>query len=96
MARVTQKEIARIGHLARLDLTKAEVKSLTADMNQILGYVKTLSDLDLADLEPTAHATRIPTPFREDVVQPSLSVEDALREAPAHDEGGFIVPRIIE
>ena len=89
-------DIKYVAHLARLHLTPDEEKKLGAQLGGILGYIEKLKELDVAGVEPTAHAVPLVNVFRPDLAQPSLSNEDALRNAPAKAGGLFLVPKIVE
>jgi aspartyl-tRNA(Asn)/glutamyl-tRNA(Gln) amidotransferase subunit C len=67
-----------------------------AQIGSILGYIEKLKEVDISNVEPTAHAFPLVNVTRPDEVQASLSNEDALRNAPAHANGLFIVPKIVE
>ncbi len=85
-----------VAHLARLALTPDEEKKLSAQLGGILGYIEKLKELDVTGVEPTAHAVPLVNVTRADEVRPSLSHEDALRNAPRQAGGLFLVPKIIE
>jgi len=89
-------DIKYIAHLARLSLTPAEEEQFAAQLAGILGYIEKLELLDVGGIEPTAHAVPLVNVLRADQVHPSLSNEDALRNAPAQANGLFIVPKIVE
>ena len=89
-------DIKYVAHLARLHLTPDEEKKLGAQLDGILGYIEKLKELDVANVEPTAHAVPLVNVFRPDLVQPSLSNEEALRNALAKASGLFVVPKIVE
>jgi aspartyl-tRNA(Asn)/glutamyl-tRNA(Gln) amidotransferase subunit C len=89
-------DIKYVAHLARLHLTPDEEKKFGAQLGNILGYIEKLKELDIANVEPTAHATPMVNVTRCDEVRPSLPHDDALRNAPAKANGLFIVPKIIE
>ena len=65
---LSEAEVRHVAALARLDLSDKEVESLAKDMNQILGYVAKLNELDTDDVEPTTHVVEMSTPYRDDVV----------------------------
>jgi aspartyl-tRNA(Asn)/glutamyl-tRNA(Gln) amidotransferase subunit C len=92
----TEVDVKYVAHLARLALTPAEEEKFGAQLNHILGYIDKLNELDVSQIEPTAHAVPLVNVFRPDVARPSLSNEDALRNAPAKANGLFIVPKIVE
>lgn len=89
-------EVLKIGHLARLNLTEAEVASLGKDLNAILAYVETLNALDTTGVPTLAHAAEAGDTWRDDVSRPSLATEEALENAPRTGDGCFSVPKIIE
>ncbi len=85
-----------VAHLARLALSPEEEQKLGAQLQNILGYVEKLNELDVTGVEPTAHAVPMVNVTRPDEVRPSLSNADALRNAPAKANGLFLVPKIVE
>jgi len=89
-------DIKYVAHLARLSLTPEEEARIGAQLGSILGYIEKLKEVDVSGVEPTAHAFPLVNVTRPDVVQPSLSNEEALRNAPAKANGLFIVPKIVE
>jgi aspartyl-tRNA(Asn)/glutamyl-tRNA(Gln) amidotransferase subunit C len=89
-------DVKYVAHLARLSLTLAEEQKLSAQLGSILAYIEKLKQLDVSGVEPTAHAFPLVNVFRADEVQPSLSNEEALRNAPAKANGLFLVPKIVE
>jgi aspartyl-tRNA(Asn)/glutamyl-tRNA(Gln) amidotransferase subunit C len=89
-------DVKYVAHLARLGLTEAEEQKLSAQLGQILGYIEKLNELDVSNVEPTAHAVPLVNITRRDVVRPSLATEEALRNAPSKANGLFLVPKIVE
>ena len=91
-----QFDVNYVAHLARLRLTPEEEKTYGAQLANILGYIEKLNQLDVSQIEPTAHAVPLVNVFRADEVRPSLPTEEALRNAPATANGLFLVPKIVE
>ena len=91
-----QIDVKYVAHLARLHLTPDEEKKLGAQLGDILGYIEKLKELDVTNVEPTAHPVPLVNVTRPDEVRPSLPQEEALRNAPKQDRGLFIVPKIVE
>jgi aspartyl-tRNA(Asn)/glutamyl-tRNA(Gln) amidotransferase subunit C len=89
-------DVKYVAHLARLALTPDEEKKLADQLGNILGYIEKLNELDVAGVEPTAHAVPMVNVTRPDEIRPSLPHADALRNAPAKANGLFIVPKIVE
>ena len=89
-------DVKYVAHLARLALTPEEEKQLGAQLGNILGYIEKLRELDVANVEPTAHAVPMVNVTRADEIRPSLPHDDALRNAPKQSGGLFIVPKVVE
>ena len=89
-------DVKYVAHLARLSLTPDEEQKISAQLGNILGYIEKLKEVDVSGVEPTAHAFPLVNVTRPDEVRPSLSNEDALRNAPAKANGLFMVPKIVE
>jgi aspartyl-tRNA(Asn)/glutamyl-tRNA(Gln) amidotransferase subunit C len=89
-------DVKYVAHLARLSLTPEEELKIGAQLGSVLGYIEKLNEVDVSGVEPTAHAFPLVNVSRPDEVRPSLTHEDALRNAPAQANGLFIVPKIIE
>ena len=79
---LTRQEVERIAHLARLALTEEQISEYQVQLSAVLDYAEMLNELDLSNVEPTAHAVSRINVFREDIVEPSLSLEDVLRKCP--------------
>ena len=89
-------DVKYVAHLARLALSPDEEKKFGGQLGNILGYIEKLRELDVSNVEPTAHAVPMVNVTRVDEVRPSLAHEDALRNAPRQIGGLFIVPKIVE
>ncbi len=85
-----------VAHLARLNLTPQEERTFGAQLSQVLGYIDKLKEVDVSQVEATAHAVPLLNVTRPDQVRPSLSNDEALRNAPAKADGLFLVPKIVE
>jgi aspartyl-tRNA(Asn)/glutamyl-tRNA(Gln) amidotransferase subunit C len=92
----TEIDVKYVAHLARLTLSPEEEQKFTEQLGQILSYVEKLKQLDVSQVEPTAHAVPLVNVTRPDQIRPSMSNEEALRNAPAKANGLFMVPRIVE
>lgn len=92
----TEMNVRYVAHLARLDLTPEEEQKFGAQLSQVLGYIAKLNELDVSNVEPTAHAVPLVNVTRPDEPRPSISNEEALRNAPAKANGLFVVPKIVE
>jgi aspartyl-tRNA(Asn)/glutamyl-tRNA(Gln) amidotransferase subunit C len=92
---ISKEEVARVAHLARLELPEQEVAEITGQLDRILGYIAKLNELDTRDVPPTTHALAIHNAFRDDEVKPSLPRQEALANGPRQNGEAFVVPRII-
>lgn len=95
MSRITSDEVRELALLARLALSEQEVARMTGDLGAILTYVDALRELDTTGVEPMTHAVPFDCPLRDDQVQPSLPVDEALANAPRREGSFFQVPRIV-
>jgi aspartyl-tRNA(Asn)/glutamyl-tRNA(Gln) amidotransferase subunit C len=89
-------DIKYVAHLARIALSPEEEDKLGAQLGNILGYIEKLNQVDVSQVEPTAHAIPLMNVTREDEVRPSLSNDEALRNAPSKANGLFLAPKIVE
>jgi len=89
-------DVKYVAHLARLSLTPEEEKKIGAQLENILTYIEKLKEVDVSNVEPTAHAFPLKNVTRVDEVRPSLSQEEALKNAPSQANGLFMVPKIVE
>jgi aspartyl-tRNA(Asn)/glutamyl-tRNA(Gln) amidotransferase subunit C len=92
----TEFDVHYVADLARLELTPEEERKFGSQLGQVLGYIEKLRQLDVSQVEPTAHAMPLVNVMRPDQTSPSLSNEEALRNAPAKANGLFLVPKIVE
>jgi aspartyl-tRNA(Asn)/glutamyl-tRNA(Gln) amidotransferase subunit C len=92
---ITREEVAHLAHLARIDLTDAELDHLAPQLAGILEAVASVSQVAAEDIPPTSHAVPLTNVFRTDEVRPCLSPEEVLAGAPEAEEQRFRVPRIL-
>jgi len=86
MPRINPEEVREIAALARLRLDEAEVERLTHELDGILGYIETVKGLDTANVSPMTHAVPFDCPTRPDQVRQSLTIDEALQNAPRRRE----------
>ncbi len=93
---LSREEVLHIAQLARIGLTDADVQKFQEQLSHILDQFAALRRIDTTGVPPTTFALPLENVWREDIVQPSLPVEDVLANAPAR-EGDFIrVRRVLE
>ncbi len=96
MAAPADLNIDRIAELSRLALTPEEMARFSAQLGSVLGHIEQLAKVDVAGIEPTAHAFPLHNVWAADVAQPGLAVADALRNAPAQRDQMIVVPKVVE
>ena len=89
---ISRADVVHVARLARLALREDEIERLQEQLNAILEAVGKVSELDLADVPPTSHPLAIANVWAEDVPHESLSVEEALANAPDRQGDLFRVP----
>lgn len=89
-------DIDHIARLARLALTPEEKARFAQQLGDVLHHIEQLAKVDVAGVEPTAHAFAVHNVWADDVAQPGLSVEQALANAPAQRNHMFAVPKVVE
>jgi aspartyl-tRNA(Asn)/glutamyl-tRNA(Gln) amidotransferase subunit C len=89
-------DIEHVARLARLQLFEEERESLRAQLGVILEHAAKVGEVAAGDVPPTAWAIPRANVFREDEPEPSLPVDEALRNAPEREGDRFKVPRIVE
>ena len=98
---LTASEVRWVAHLARLELTDAELDKMTRQLSSIVDYVDQLKQVNTDGVEPLAHALPVHNVFREDEPRPSLPTAEALANAPDRKRRGegeqfYGVPAVLE
>ena len=92
---LTKEQVEHIAVLARLKLSPIEIEKFTHELTVILEYVDQLKTVNTDGVEPKDQFITAENVFRNDIVRPSLSREEALANAPDKDEEFFRVPKVI-
>lgn len=95
MPDISRDEVAHLADLARIDLSEAELDHLAPQLGVILESVASIQGVAGADVPPTSHPLPLTNVYREDVVTPGLTAQQALAMAPEVDQQRFSVPRIL-
>lgn len=93
---LTIDQVRDVAHLARLELSDAELTDLTRDLSAILGYVEQLQKVDTTGVEPLAHPLDLGNVFRDDEPSPSLDIDQALANAPVRNDRFFAAPAVLD
>ena len=88
--------VNKIARLSRLNIPEASKQNLTSDLNNILGFVAQLDEVDTSDVKPLASVTGHTLPLRSDKVTDGNIEDLVLKNAPESSSGFFVVPKVIE
>jgi aspartyl-tRNA(Asn)/glutamyl-tRNA(Gln) amidotransferase subunit C len=93
---VNDEMIEKLAHLARLKFNEDEKQGIKTDLQRMITFVEKLNELNVDNVEPLLHMSKEVNVLREDEIKGSVSREDALKNAPAHDKEFFKVPKVIK
>ncbi len=93
---VDQTTVRRIARLARIAVTDQDVPHLQGELNAILQFVEQLNEVDVSGVEPMTSVTPMAMKKRQDVVSDGAYPERVLANAPAREDGYFVVPKVVE
>jgi len=93
-SKLSEAEVKHIAKLAKLKLTKEEVKRFCSQLSEVLEYMEVLNEVETEGVEPTAQVTGLENVFREDEVYPSLKPKQAISGASAR-EGNFFKTGVV-
>ncbi len=93
---VDQDTVRRIAHLARIRIPESEVVGLQGELNAILSFVETLSEIDVTGVEPMTSVMPMPMKKRQDVVDDGEIAGAVTANAPASEDHFFMVPKVID
>lgn len=93
---IDKDTVEKVAHLARLELNETEKEEMIKDMSKILDFMAKLNELDTSGIEPLVYMTDDANVLREDVIKQQITHEEALQNAPKHDENYFLVAKVIE
>jgi aspartyl-tRNA(Asn)/glutamyl-tRNA(Gln) amidotransferase subunit C len=94
-ASITREQVAHLADLARIDLSDDELDHLAPQLSVILESIASIQGVAGDDVPPTSHPVPLTNMFRDDVVVPGLTPEEALSGAPEVEDQRFAVPRIL-
>lgn len=95
MSEISRDEVAHLAMLSRLALSEEEIALFAEQIDEIVGAVAAVQQVDTEGVEPMSHPHSIATSMRDDVLVPTLTAEQALDQAPASEDGRFMVPQIL-
>ena len=92
---ITKEQVEHIAWLARIKLTDEEKENLILTFSDILDYFRKIDEVDTSEIDYTFHGVQIKNIMREDIVRPSLSLEEALKNAPKKEKNFIKAPRMV-
>ena len=92
---LSREAVNKVALLARLDLTDAELATMTSQLQAIVGYVESLNELNTEAVAPLSHPLDAGNVFRDDVLRPSFDRETMLANAPKRDGECYLVPAVL-
>lgn len=94
--KISKEDVIGTAELAQLEFSSEEVEKFTEQLGNIIEHIEDLNELDTKDIKPTSYGLEVSTPLREDIVNQTITVEEALLNAPQSEDGFFVVPKVIE
>ncbi|MDB5287406.1 MAG: glutamyl-tRNA amidotransferase [Mucilaginibacter sp.] len=93
---IDEQTVDKVAHLARLELAADEKAEMIKDMSKILSFMDKLNEVDTTGVEPLVYMTSEVNILREDEVKQVITTEEALQNAPEHDQSYFLVAKVIK
>ena len=93
---INQKDIQKIAHLARINVSEEESRILETKLGSIMTMIDKMQEVNTDNVEPMSHALEVTQPLREDVVTEKDIRSNVLELAPEVEQSTFIVPQVIE
>lgn len=91
---VTEALIDHLSYLAKLEFKGEQREALKKDLEKIIGFMDQLNGLDTSEVEPLIFMTEEMNRYRKDVIEKSITHEDALQNAPQKDSDFFRIPKV--
>ncbi len=92
---INDELVDKLANLARLEFNALEKKAIKKDLEQMIDFIDKLNELDTTGVEPLLHMSNNINILREDETQGMINRDEALKNAPLHDEQFFKVPKVI-
>lgn len=93
---VSNELIDKLSTLARLKIEPGEKEGLRSDMQQMIGFIEKLQELDTTGIEPLLHMTTEINKLRDDEIKTSITRAEGLQNARLKDDTYFLVPKVIK
>jgi aspartyl-tRNA(Asn)/glutamyl-tRNA(Gln) amidotransferase subunit C len=92
---ITLEEVKHLATLAKLSFNAEDLKKIAKELDAIVDYVEQLKELNVDNVPATSHVLDLNNVLRDDKIEPWLTTEEALQNAPAQKMGYFSVPKVI-
>lgn len=92
---LSKEEVLHVAKLARLEFSPEEIEKYQQELNDILNYIDMLGEVDTEETKPLSQINDDVNNLREDIIRKSLTVEEALKNAPEAEDGAIIVPKVV-
>lgn len=96
MAEITKDAVVKTADLARLAISEEEAEMFSEQLTEILTFTEKLNEVDTAEVEPTVRGISAKNVLRQDEAKQIITKEQALANAPEHEDGQFKVPAIMD
>jgi aspartyl-tRNA(Asn)/glutamyl-tRNA(Gln) amidotransferase subunit C len=93
---IDEQTVDKVAHLARLEMGADEKAEMIKDMSKILSFMDKLNEVDTTGVEPLVYMTNEVNILRDDEVKQVITTEEALQNAPEHDQSCFLVAKVIK
>ncbi len=93
---VDSSTVKRVAHLARIRVADDDLEALSSELNAILGFVEQLNEVDVSGVEPMTSVLPMAMKRREDRVTDGGIASEIVANAPATQDGFFLVPKVVE
>ena len=92
---LTREEVLKIAKLSKLSFEKKEIEKFQIELNDILGYIDMLNEVDTSEVEPLVYINDVVNNFREKEEKKSLEITKVLLNAPESAENAIVVPKVV-
>src|ERR1700712_3362105 len=89
---IDREQVLHVARLSRRERSDDEVGKMASELSTVLGHIEKISELSLDDVSPTSHVVEVENTLRPDEPRPCLDRDVVLAQAPAVQDGGFLVP----
>ncbi len=93
---IDKDTVAKVSNLARIKINKDQLNTISNELESVIEWIDTLSEVNTDGIEPVANVSGQKLPLREDIVTDGGYSEKILRNAPEKESSFFVVPKVVE